>query len=488
MRPTDRTPLAAAPADPYAPTVMLAPTPATAADGARGNVLAPGTRLADFEIVATIGEGGFGIVYEADDLLLQRRVAIKEYVPAAIAMRAADGLRVAVDATRHAKAFAAGLEGFLNEARLLARFDHPSLVKVFRFWEANGTAYMVMPRYRGITLAEALRRRGPPDEAWLRAFLAQLLDALAVIHAERCWHRDVAPDNILLLQSDRPLLLDFGAARRAVGDVTQAMTAIVKPGFAPIEQYADLPGMKQGPWSDVYAVAAVVHHAITGRLPPAAVARLVGDQMTPLGEPGRRALVEELPRRDRPRAGGAARRAHALGRGAAGRPAHRAGGPRGRAAADACAHAFRADRFRRGARHARGRARRRRPAACGRRPGARGRPARRRASAGRTREPRARHGPCRRSWRRRCSCPRPCRCTTAARAPGARGAAGRQHRAGRRLRPRGGRPAANARCGTAAQDAGRDLAGAARTGAARADVRRRGRRAASAGHRHRVER
>ena len=269
-----------------APTVMLdaASSPAPAHGGARGNVLAPGTRVADFEIVGLIGEGGFGIVYDARDLLLQRRVAIKEYVPSAIASRAADGLHVAVKSERHAETFAAGLESFLNEARMLARFDHPSLVKVFRFWEANGTAYMVMPRYQGGTLGEALRRRGPPDEAWLRVFLAQLLDALGTIHRGQCFHRDIAPDNILLLDADRPLLLDFGAARRVIGDMTQALTVILKPGFAPIEQYAEMPGARQGPWTDVHAVAAVVYHAITGRTPVAAVARLIEDKLPPLAE------------------------------------------------------------------------------------------------------------------------------------------------------------------------------------------------------------
>ena len=269
-----------------APTVMLdaASSPAPAHGGARGNVLMPGTRVADFEIVGLIGEGGFGIVYDARDLLLQRRVAIKEYVPSAIASRAADGLHVAVKSERHAETFSAGLESFLNEARMLARFDHPSLVNVFRFWEANGTAYMVMPRYQGGTLGEALRRRGPPDEAWLRVFLAQLLDALDTIHREQCFHRDIAPDNILLLDADRPLLLDFGAARRVIGDMTQALTVILKPGFAPIEQYAEMPGARQGPWTDVYAVAAVVYHAITGRTPVAAVARLIEDKLPPLAE------------------------------------------------------------------------------------------------------------------------------------------------------------------------------------------------------------
>ena len=154
----------------------------------------------------------------------------------------------AVRSERHRETFEAGLKSFINEARLLAQFDHPSLVKVYRFWEANGTAYMVMPFYEGVTLKEQLKAMGaPPDEAWLRELLEPLTEALEVIHAEQCFHRDIAPDNVMLLKgSDRPLLLDFGAARRVIGDMTQALTVILKPGYAPVEQYAEVPGMKQG--------------------------------------------------------------------------------------------------------------------------------------------------------------------------------------------------------------------------------------------------
>ncbi len=106
-----------------------------------------------------------------------------------------------------------------------------------------------------------------------------------MIHAQQCYHRDIAPDNILLLSgSNRPLLLDFGAARRVIGDANQALTVILKPGYAPLEQYAEVPGMQQGPWTDVYALAAVVYFAITGKKPPAAVGRLLNDQYVPLGQ------------------------------------------------------------------------------------------------------------------------------------------------------------------------------------------------------------
>jgi hypothetical protein len=248
-----------------------------------GSGLPPGTRLGEFEITELVGEGGFGLVYAVHDHSLQRRVALKEYMPSSLAARAG-GSQVQVKSQRHRETFEAGLKSFINEARLLASFDHPSLVKVYRFWEANGTAYMVMPFLDGATLKDVLRQMGsPPDEAWLRSVLGPLTEALLVIHAEQCYHRDIAPDNVMLMPgSNRWLLLDFGAARRVIGDMTQALTVILKPGYAPVEQYAEVPGMKQGPWTDVYALAAVVYFAIMGRTPPPSVGRLLNDTYVPL--------------------------------------------------------------------------------------------------------------------------------------------------------------------------------------------------------------
>lgn len=246
--------------------------------------LPAGASLGEFEILKVIGIGGFGIVYLANDHSLQRRIALKEYMPSSLAERSSDA-RVTVRSERHAETFQAGMRSFINEARLLAQFDHPSLLKVYRFWEANGTAYMAMPFYEGLTLSQTLRGRStPPDEAWLKALLAPLLDALETIHAEQCFHRDIAPDNIMMLADDRPLLLDFGAARRAIGDMAQAFTVILKPGYAPIEQYADVATMQQGPWTDIYALASVVHFAMTGRAPVPSVARMISDPLLPLAQ------------------------------------------------------------------------------------------------------------------------------------------------------------------------------------------------------------
>jgi Protein kinase domain/Domain of unknown function (DUF4384) len=276
-----RSTLVPPPAGPGWEATQLVPRP----NPGRGNALPPGAHLAEFELLRVLGEGGFGIVYLAQDHSLQRRVAIKEYMPSTLAMRSGP-LDVVVTADKHQGVFDAGLDSFINEARLLAQFDHPSLLKVYRFWRANGTAYMVMPFYEGSTLKETLRQMGSaPDERWLMALLASLTEALAVIHAEHCLHRDIAPDNVLMLaDSGRPLLLDFGAARQVIGDATQALTAILKPGYAPVEQYAEVPSLKQGPWTDLYALCAVIYAAVMGAKPPVSVARTVSDSCVPLAQ------------------------------------------------------------------------------------------------------------------------------------------------------------------------------------------------------------
>ncbi len=268
----------------HAPPPAAPAAPAAAAAHAdSGEGLPIGTRLGEFELTKLVGVGGFGVVYLSTDHSLQRRVALKEYMPSSLAQRSGT-MQVSVKSERYRETFEAGLKSFINEARLLASFDHASLVKVYRFWEANGTAYMVMPFYEGKNLRDTLRSMPQaPDEQWLRTLLLPLTEALQVIHAEQCFHRDIAPDNVMMLAgTQRPLLLDFGAARRVIGDMTQALTVILKPGYAPVEQYAEIPGMKQGAWTDVYALAAVVHYAITGRTPPPSVGRLLNDTYKPL--------------------------------------------------------------------------------------------------------------------------------------------------------------------------------------------------------------
>lgn len=274
----------------HAPT--LAPTSRTSSStNDQAGLLPIGSHLAEFEVTRVVGQGGFGVVYEAWDPTLERVVAIKEYLPSSLSTRQGDGT-VAPLSERHRETFELGMRSFINEARLLAQFDHPSLLKVYRFWQERGTAYMVMPFYRGDTLRQALHAMpGGADEGWLLHIMDGVTQALSVMHAAHCYHRDIAPDNILLLEdSGRPVVLDFGAARRVITDKTQAITVILKPGYAPIEQYAEMPDMTQGAWTDVYALAAVMHVAVSGRAPPPSVARLLADSYVPLS--GNEALRE----------------------------------------------------------------------------------------------------------------------------------------------------------------------------------------------------
>ena len=243
------------------------------------DALPSGMRLGEFELVRLLGVGGFGMVYEAYDHSLHRSVAIKEYMPTALAGRAG-GATVGIRSSQDGASYQAGLQSFVAEARLLAQFDHPSLVKVFRFWEANNTAYMVMPLYSGMTLKQARSlMHGPPSDGWLRQVLWSVLQALQLLHGSDTVHRDVSPDNIFLQDSGPPVLLDLGAARRAIGDLGLKHTAVLKVNYAPIEQYADVRDMAQGPWSDLYALAAVVHGCVANALPLPATFRVLRDRM-----------------------------------------------------------------------------------------------------------------------------------------------------------------------------------------------------------------
>ena len=244
-----------------------------------------GTRLGEFELTGVLGEGGFSVVYMAIDHSLARTVAIKEYMPSAIATRLPDGAVLPKSQTQE-ETFNAGLASFLNEARLLAKFTHPALVHIHRIWEQNGTAYMAMQYCVGQTLRQINQSASAEtrDEEWLKAIVTPILDVLELLHAQNCFHRDISPDNILILQDGGPILLDFGAAQQIIGDMTQGLTVILRPGFAPIEQYADDANLQQGPWTDVYGVGAVLYYLLMGKPPIASVARLVKDPMVKLAD------------------------------------------------------------------------------------------------------------------------------------------------------------------------------------------------------------
>jgi hypothetical protein len=193
-------------------------------------------------------------------------------------------MSVKAKSDRHKETFDWGRANFLQEARTLARFEHPSIVRVSRVYEANSTAYMVMRFEQGQSFEDWLKGLGrPPTQDELDAIVAPLLDALQMMHAEKFLHRDIAPDNIIIRNDGTPVLLDFGAARRAVAERSHALTGIVKAGYSPQEQYAT-DGRLQGPWSDFYALGGTLYRAVTGRIPEEATLRVSDDRTPPAVE------------------------------------------------------------------------------------------------------------------------------------------------------------------------------------------------------------
>ena len=243
-------------------------------------VLPAGTMLQSFEVVSVLGHGGFGVTYQAYDTKLHRDVAIKEYLPTALALRH-DGLSVLPRSTDLGEDFVWGRERFLDEARILAKLENaPAVVRVIDFLEANGTAYMVMALVKGDTLERRLRRNGMTPQQ-IERLVAPLVDGLRQVHANGFLHRDIKPANILLDEAGQPTLIDFGASRAAMADRTTAMTAIFTPGYAAAEQFTS---GKQGPWTDIYGLCATLHHAITGKTPPSAFERVLEDAYEPLSQ------------------------------------------------------------------------------------------------------------------------------------------------------------------------------------------------------------
>ena len=235
--------------------------------------LPPQSTLHEYRIDQVLGVGGFGITYLGHDTHLDKAVALKEYLPGELAARA-NGVVVPISTERE-EDYRWGLERFLLEARTLAKFSHPNIVRVLRYFEANGTAYMVMDYERGEPLKNVLQHAPQPPEPLLKKLAAPLLDGLAVVHAGGFLHRDIKPENIIVRPGGEPVLIDFGAARNAIGGTTRSLTAVLTPGYAPLEQYSG--EGKQGPWTDLYAFAGVLYRAVTGHAPADAVTRLKGD-------------------------------------------------------------------------------------------------------------------------------------------------------------------------------------------------------------------
>ena len=244
--------------------------------------LPQGTRIRDFEFHRVLGHGGFGITYLGWNITLDIPVAIKEYFPADLATRERN-LSVVPQTAQAAPDFQWGLERFLDEARILARFQHPGIVRIHHFFEAHRTAYIAMDYVEGESLSAYLTRKGTLSENELKGILNSLLSALEVVHRADFLHRDIKPGNIILRAKDgSPVLLDFGAARQAMGARSRSVTSIVTPGYAPIEQYSSR--ALQGAWTDIYALGGVCYRALTGEIPYDATDRMRNDPLIPVAE------------------------------------------------------------------------------------------------------------------------------------------------------------------------------------------------------------
>lgn len=225
-----------------------------------------------------LGHGGFGIAYLAWDPDLQMKVAVKEYLPGDVATRGTDGVTVTPYGGESRELFEYGLTKFLEEGRAVVRFhDHPGIASVLGFFREHGTGYLVMQYLDGLSFMEYLKLKGPIAYAEAVAIVMPVLDTLRVVHEGGLLHRDISPHNIYITKTKQVKLLDFGAARHALGDRSKSLSVILKAGYSPFEQY--LTKGRQGPWTDIYAVAATVYRAITGDAPPEATARVVEDEL-----------------------------------------------------------------------------------------------------------------------------------------------------------------------------------------------------------------
>ena len=235
-----------------------------------------GARLQEYVIEKVLGQGGFGITYRVVDNL-DRKLAIKEYFPAEV-YRDARTEHVRANGASAQEAFAQGLRRFLGEAAILAQLKHPNIIGVLRYFEANGTAYLVMDYERGETLAELLanKRQGLDCREIQRIFLP-LLEGVSAIHAKGLAHLDIKPENIFLREDGTPVLIDFGGARKVTDSDGRTLSSMVfMDGYSPIEQYTTK--AYQGSWSDIYALGATIYHCMFGKPPVGAQERSLGKE------------------------------------------------------------------------------------------------------------------------------------------------------------------------------------------------------------------
>ncbi len=248
--------------------------------------LLPGTVLKEkFLVGRVLGYGGFGVTYIGWDGVLHRKVAVKEYLPSDFATRSYGSRRVTVFSGEAAEQFQAGLESFLYEARRLAKFNTVAeTVDIYDCFEENGSGYIVMEYLDGATVKEVLRKRKRISVSQARSIALSVLQGLSAVHKEGIIHRDIAPDNIFITKAGKVKILDFGAARYATAVQSKSLSVILKPGFAPEEQYRSRG--EQGPWTDVYALGATLYCMITGKRPEESIQRLAEDHVKPPSELG----------------------------------------------------------------------------------------------------------------------------------------------------------------------------------------------------------
>ena len=250
-----------------------------------GHELPIGYRLEEFEIKKVLGSGGFGITYLATDVDLKREVVLKENLPFQCAMRdSTRSVRPRTNSTGDRDQFDWALQSFLREAETLSRFDHPNIVRVLRRFEANNTAYFVMPYVPGESLKQVIDEQVARNEAFteqrLKELLLPLLDALEALHREGVYHRDIKAANVLLTRGHRPILIDFGAARQFISE--KSHTVVESAGYTPFEQLQSRGNV--GPWSDIYALAGTFFTAIHGEPPPRASDRVRRDPIIKLAD------------------------------------------------------------------------------------------------------------------------------------------------------------------------------------------------------------
>ena len=245
-------------------------------------VLKKGERLKDKYIIEDVlGEGGFGITYSGYDEILSIRVAIKEYFPHSLVTRNNEfTMSVSVSQTKYLDTFEEGKKKFLSEARTLAMFRaEEGIVSVNDFFSENNTAYIVMEYLEGFTLKEYLNGGNVFSMKAILQIMAPLFDSLELVHQRNLIHRDISPDNIMVLTNGKTKLMDFGSAREISAAGEKSMSIVIKHGYAPVEQYRSH-GV-QGPWTDVYALAATIYKCITGVTPVESIGRIMNDTLKP---------------------------------------------------------------------------------------------------------------------------------------------------------------------------------------------------------------